>query len=94
MLQAGDLIGQVIFFCHEEVPMENSYATRGRYNNDKTVSGAKRKSRAIIYGDKEEELVQEEYDKNHPAVEIIMEPPRRVIDISELREMIDGKEEV
>lgn len=93
VLQAGDLIGQVIFFSHEEVPDENSYAARGRYNNDKSVSGAKKKSRAIIYGDREEEVAQEEYEKDHPASEIIMEPPRRVIDISELREMIDGESE-
>ena len=93
MLQAGDLIGQVIFFSHEEVSDENSYAARGRYNNDKSVSGAKKKSRAIIYGDREEEVAQEEYEKVHPSPEVIEDTPRRVIDISELREMIDGESE-
>ena len=93
VLQAGDLIGQVIFFSHEEVSDENSYAARGRYNNDKSVSGAKRKSRAIIYGDREEEVAQEEYEKVHPSVEVIEDTPRRVIDISELREMLDGESE-
>ena len=93
MLQAGDLIGQVIFFSHEEVSDENSYAARGRYNNDKSVSGAKKKSRAIIYGDREEEVAQEEYEKVHPSPEVIEDTPRRVIDISELREMLDGESE-
>jgi deoxycytidine triphosphate deaminase len=37
----GDKIGQIVFFRHVEVPEEASYAKRGRYNNDKTVSGAK-----------------------------------------------------
>lgn len=40
-LQAGDRIGQVVFFLHAEVPAERSYAARGRYNNDETVSGIK-----------------------------------------------------
>ena len=93
IIQAGDLIGQVIFFSHEEVPDDKSYAVRGRYNNDKSVSGAKKKSRSIIYGDRDEEASQEEYEKEHPAVEITMEPPRRVIDISELREIIEGESE-
>ena len=93
VIQAEDLIGQVIFFSHEEVPDDKSYAVRGRYNNDKSVSGAKKKSRSIIYGDRDEEASQEEYEKEHPAVEITMEPPRRVIDISELREIIEGESE-
>ena len=93
VLQAGDLIGQVIFFSHEEVPGDKSYATRGRYNNDKSVSGAKKKSRAIIYGDREEEVAQEEYEKVHPSPEVIEDTPRRVIDISELREILDGESE-
>lgn len=37
----GDRIGQMIFFEHEEVPADRSYAARGRYNNDSTVSGMK-----------------------------------------------------
>lgn len=41
MLQKGDKIGQMVFFEHEPVPHDRSYAVRGRYNNDSTVSGVK-----------------------------------------------------
>lgn len=41
VLQHLDKIGQMIFFRHAPVSIEHSYATRGRYNGDKTVSGAK-----------------------------------------------------
>lgn len=40
-IKAGDPIGQVVFFEHEAVPDERSYAMRGRYNGDKEVSGIK-----------------------------------------------------
>ncbi len=40
-LQLGDRIGQVVFFMHDEVPADRSYAARGRYNGDTTVSGIK-----------------------------------------------------
>lgn len=40
-IQAGDRIGQVVFFIHAEVPVDRSYAARGRYNGDETVSGIK-----------------------------------------------------
>jgi dCTP deaminase len=40
-LRRGDRIGQVIFFEHESVPADRSYAARGRYNGDKSVSGIK-----------------------------------------------------
>ena len=40
-LQAGDRIGQVVFFEHELVPEDRSYAARGRYNGDTTVVGIK-----------------------------------------------------
>lgn len=40
-LLEGDWIGQVSFFRHTEVPPEHSYAQRGRYNGDSTVSGVK-----------------------------------------------------
>ena len=36
-----DKIGQMIFMKHKTVSMEHSYATRGRYNKDRGVSGAK-----------------------------------------------------
>jgi dCTP deaminase len=38
-LTAGDPIGQMVFWRHEEVPAERSYAARGRYNHNETVSG-------------------------------------------------------
>lgn len=41
-VRPGDRIGQLTFFEHEEVPLDRSYSTRGRYNNDSSVSGAKR----------------------------------------------------
>jgi dCTP deaminase len=37
-IRPGDAIGQMIFFRHESVPTTASYATRGRYNNDKSPS--------------------------------------------------------
>lgn len=38
----GDRIGQMVFFEHQPVPDDRSYAARGRYNGDKTVSGIKK----------------------------------------------------
>lgn len=43
LLQEGDAIGQIVFFRHTPVPEDKSYAARGRYNNDRTVMGAKEK---------------------------------------------------
>lgn len=40
-LQKGDRIGQVVFFEHKPVSNNASYASRGRYNGNKTVSGIK-----------------------------------------------------
>lgn len=40
-IRPGDAIGQMIFFRHAPVGDEASYATRGRYNGDKVVSGIK-----------------------------------------------------
>lgn len=40
-LTAGCPIGQLTFFRHKRVPKHASYQTRGRYNNDKTVSASK-----------------------------------------------------
>lgn len=81
VLQAGDLIGQLRFFLHEEVPEDRSYAARGRYNNDKTVSGAKMKRKAVIFGERSEDSYQAEFDKDHPTPEIIEEVPRKIIEI-------------
>jgi dCTP deaminase len=44
VLKAGDKIGQVVFFKHEPVPDQKSYAVRGSYNGDKEVTGVKVKS--------------------------------------------------
>jgi dCTP deaminase len=40
-IRPGDHIGQMVFFQHEEVPLEASYTVRGRYNGDTSVSGVK-----------------------------------------------------
>lgn len=40
-LHEGVRIGQMLFFQHKEVAHEQSYAARGRYNQDKTVSTIK-----------------------------------------------------
>ena len=37
IIRPGDPIGQMVFFRHAPVPPERSYATRGRYNKDRTV---------------------------------------------------------
>ena len=34
----GDKIGQMVFFKHDPVEMDNSYAVKGRYNGLATVS--------------------------------------------------------
>lgn len=41
LIRPGDAIGQMIFFRHEPVPTEASYASKGRYNGDMTVNGIK-----------------------------------------------------
>ncbi len=40
-LVSGMPIGQIILFRHTPVPAWASYSQRGRYNNDRTVSGSK-----------------------------------------------------
>lgn len=40
-IRPGDAIGQMVFFEHEPVPHDKSYAARGRYNHDATVNGIK-----------------------------------------------------
>lgn len=40
-IKSGDKIGQVVFFEHQSVSKEASYAAKGRYNNDLSVQGAK-----------------------------------------------------
>ena len=59
-LEYGDEIGQMIFFPCLAVPEDKSYATRGRYNKDKQVSGTKTQ---LVFGDELAELAQKEYDE-------------------------------
>lgn len=40
-LTEGDPIGQVVLFRHALVPLDKSYAKRGRYNNDKSTTPIK-----------------------------------------------------
>lgn len=51
VLEYLDKIGQLIFFRHKAVKDEHSYASKGRYNGDRGVSGAKRS----ILSDEDEE---------------------------------------
>lgn len=41
-LEYLDSIGQMVFYRHKLVPAEGSYATRGRYNQDRKVQGVKK----------------------------------------------------
>lgn len=41
LIRPGDAIGQMVFFRHKPVPLERSYAARGRYNKDQTVQTIK-----------------------------------------------------
>ena len=58
-----DKIGQLIFFKHKVVKDEHSYASRGRYNGDRTVSGAKVDPRVdvIVEGDPNDEEHEREF---------------------------------
>lgn len=40
-IKPGMKCGQIVFFEHEEVPADKSYATLGQYNGDKEVSAGK-----------------------------------------------------
>ena len=40
-IKLGDKIGQMVFFRHQPVPLEKSYATRGSYNGDKSAQPTK-----------------------------------------------------
>ena len=40
-IKPGQAIGQIVFFRHSPVSDKASYASRGRYNGDKTVSAIK-----------------------------------------------------
>ena len=41
LIRPGDAIGQIVFFRHTPVSDKASYASRGRYNGDTTVSSIK-----------------------------------------------------
>lgn len=41
VLKPGDKIGQIVFFEHEPVPHDKSYAIRGSYNGDLEATGVK-----------------------------------------------------
>lgn len=59
-LCAGDKIGQMIFFRHEEVPADKSYAVRGRYNLNTEVSGARPDPmKAITFGEEDDDEAYE-----------------------------------
>ena len=40
-IKPGMKCGQIVFFEHEEVPEDKSYAARGQYNGDKSVNAGK-----------------------------------------------------
>lgn len=40
-IKPGMKCGQILFFEHEEVPEDKSYAARGQYNGDKSVNAGK-----------------------------------------------------
>ena len=86
VLNYMDKIGQMVFFKHQEVPSDKSYAIRGRYNNNRTVSGIRPDpERAVIFGDDKEEEEAELYALNHPAVPDVelLEPSKKnlIIDV-------------
>jgi len=41
ILRSGIKCGQVMFYTHDPVPEDKSYAVRGQYNNDKTATASK-----------------------------------------------------
>ncbi len=45
-LKLGDKIGQMLFFRHEPVPIEKSYAHRGTYNNSRETTATKQEKEA------------------------------------------------
>lgn len=60
-LHYEDKIGQMVFLQHEEVPASNSYASKGRYNLNTSVSGARPDPKhAAIFDDKGEDITEDE----------------------------------
>jgi dCTP deaminase len=60
VLQYLDKIGQMCFFKHKVVKQEHSYATRGRYNGDRGVMGAKTDPLELLLEDEEDFNTEEE----------------------------------
>lgn len=70
VLEYMDKIGQMIFHKHQEVPADKSYAIRGRYNNNKSVSGVRLDPmRDVVFGDEVQDQEAELYALNHPVEE-------------------------
>lgn len=68
VLHYMDKIGQMKFYRHAEVPSDKSYAIRGRYNNNKSVSGVRLDpERAIVFGEEVQDTEAEIYEKDHPV---------------------------
>jgi dCTP deaminase len=68
VLNYMDKIGQMIFFKHEAVPDDKSYAIRGRYNNNKSVSGVRLDPSRIVFGEEAEDEEAEIFAAEHPVV--------------------------
>lgn len=68
ILNFEDKIGQMLFFEHEEVPMHMSYAMRGRYNKNSSVSGVRPDPKhRVIYNELNEDITDEaaeEFEKD------------------------------
>lgn len=67
-LNYEDKIGQMLFFEHQEVPMHMSYAMRGRYNKNQSVSGVRPDPKhRVIYNEEGEDITDEaaeEFEKS------------------------------
>lgn len=61
VLHYEDKIGQMVFFDHDEVPMHMSYAMRGRYNKNNSVSGVRPDPKhRVIYNQDGVDITEEE----------------------------------
>jgi deoxycytidine triphosphate deaminase len=85
VLEGGEKIGQMVFFSHEMVPADKSYAVRGRYNKDKIVSGTKP---AIVFGEEQEEIAQAVFEEAQKAVPEVVS-----LDVDMRRNLIINNEE-
>lgn len=77
-LEYMDKIGQMIFHKHQEVPADKSYAIRGRYNNNKSVSGVRLDPmRDVVFGDARQDEEAELYAAQHPVEEPELLQPKK-----------------